>query len=48
MLYNRQMAFLYTKWFESPIAPQGVNLRIPMSYLLCDSLKFPSEVMGNF
>lgn len=47
MVYSQQLAGLYTKWFESPIAPQGVNLRIPMSYLLRDSLKFPSDDIGD-
>ncbi len=48
MVYNQQLASLYKKWFESPIAPQGVNLRIPMSYLLRDSLKFPSDNIGDY
>ena len=48
MVYSHQLAGLYTKWFESPIAPQGVNLRIPMSYLLRDSLKFPSDDIGDY
>ena len=47
MVYSQQIAGLYKKWFESPIAPQGVNLRIPMSYLLRDSLKFPSDNIGD-
>ena len=47
MVYNQQIAGLYKKWFESPIAPQGVNLRSPMSYLLRDSLKFPSDNIGD-
>ena len=48
MVYNQQIAGLYKKWFESPIAPQGINLRIPMSYLLRDSLKFPSDNIGDY
>lgn len=48
MVYSQQIAGLYTKWFESPIAPHNVNLRIPMSYLLRDSLKFPSDDIGDF
>ncbi len=47
MVYSQQIAGLYKKWFESPIAPQGVNLRIPMSYLLRDSLKFPTDNIGD-
>lgn len=48
MVYNQQIAGLYKKWFESPIAPLGINLRIPMSYLLRDSLKFPSDNIGDY
>ena len=48
MVYNQQVAGLYKKWFESPIAPLGINLRIPMSYLLRDSLKFPSDNIGDY
>ena len=47
MVYSQQIASLYKKWFESPIAPQGINLRIPMSYLLRDSLKFPTDNIGD-
>lgn len=32
----------YRTWFEQPIPPGGINLRWPMSFLLRDSLRFPS------
>ena len=34
---------LYRKWFESPIPPKQINLKLPMSYLLRDSFKSPTE-----
>ena len=34
---------MYRKWFESPIPPNQVNLKLPMIYLLRDSFKSPTE-----
>jgi len=34
---------IYRKWFESPIPPKMLNLRVPMSYLLRDSFKVPTD-----
>ena len=34
---------LYDKWFQSPIPPNNVNLKVPMSRELRDSLKKPSD-----
>ncbi len=34
---------IYKKWFESPIPPKGVNLKLPMPFLLHDSLRYPSD-----
>jgi glutamate/aspartate transport system substrate-binding protein len=38
---------LYDKWFQTPIPPSGVNLELPMNHLLRDSLKFPSDAVGD-
>lgn len=38
---------LYTKWFERPVPPKGVVMQMPMSFLLRDSFKFPSEKVGD-
>ena len=38
---------IYRKWFESPIPPQSLNLRVPMSYMLRDSFKTPSDWLPN-
>ncbi|MGH1573281.1 transporter substrate-binding domain-containing protein [Methylobacterium sp. P31] len=34
---------LYTKWFESPIPPRGLNLEFPMSDKLKELVKNPSD-----
>jgi glutamate/aspartate transport system substrate-binding protein len=34
---------IYRKWFESPIPPKMLNLRVPMSYMLRDSFKVPTD-----
>lgn len=38
---------LYRKWFQSPIPPKGINLNIPMNYLLRDSFKYPSDKVAD-
>ena len=38
---------LYRKWFESPIPPKQINLKMPMSYLLRDSFKSPTDWLPN-
>jgi ABC-type amino acid transport substrate-binding protein len=34
---------IYRKWFESPIPPQQLNLNLPMSFMLRDSFKVPTD-----
>ncbi len=38
---------LYKKWFLQPIPPNGVKLGIPMSFLLRDSFKFPTDKVAD-
>ena len=38
---------LYKKWFQQPIPPNGVKLDIPMSFLLRDSFKFPTDKVAD-
>ena len=38
---------IYDHWFLAPIPPKNVTLNLPMSYLLRDSWKYPSDVVGN-
>ena len=43
MMKSGEFAKLYTKWFESPIPPKGVNLMLPMSEQLKANLKALSD-----
>ena len=43
MMKSGEFSKLYTKWFESPIPPKGVNLNLPMSPDLKANLKSPSD-----
>jgi glutamate/aspartate transport system substrate-binding protein len=38
---------LYDKWFKSSIPPKGLNLNMPISYLLRDTLRFPTDKVGD-
>ncbi len=46
-IYDQDTQKLYKKWFLSPIPPHGITLDIPMSYLLRDSFKFPSDKVAD-
>ena len=43
MVKSGEFTKLYTKWFESPIPPKGVNLNLPMSEQLKANLKELSD-----
>ena len=43
LMDSGEFARLYTKWFQSPIPPKGVNLGAPMSKELQDNLKAKSD-----
>jgi ABC-type amino acid transport substrate-binding protein len=38
---------IYERWFMKPIPPKNVTLNLPMSYLLRDSWKYPSDAVAN-
>ena len=38
---------IYNRWFMAPIPPKNVTMNLPMSYLLKDSWKYPSDVVAN-
>ena len=38
---------IYDRWFLSTIPPKNASLNLPMSYLLRDSWKYPSDVVAN-
>ena len=43
LIKSGEFTKLYTKWFESPIPPKGVNLMLPMSEQLKGNLKTLSD-----
>lgn len=43
MMKNGDMEKLYNKWFLSPIPPNNANLQIPMSDMLREMLRNPSD-----
>ena len=47
IILGGQLNKIYTKWFNSPIPPDGVNLQVPMGFVLRDSLAFPTSKVGN-
>lgn len=42
-----ELVKLYDKWFMRPIAPKGLNMNMPMGYLLRDALRFPTDKVGD-
>ena len=38
---------IYERWFMTPIPPKNVSMNLPMSYLLRDSWKYPSDAVAN-
>ena len=43
MIKSGDLAKLYDKWFMQPIPPQGRALHLPVSYLLRDFWKYPTD-----
>jgi glutamate/aspartate transport system substrate-binding protein len=43
LIKSGEFSKLYTKWFQSPIPPKGINLNAPMSQELIDNLKTLSD-----
>ncbi len=43
LMKSGEFTKLYTKWFQSPIPPKGINLNAPMSKELSDNLKALSD-----
>jgi glutamate/aspartate transport system substrate-binding protein len=42
-----EFAVLYQKWFLAPIPPRGVVLGVPMSPLLIEQTRWPSDKVGD-
>jgi ABC-type amino acid transport substrate-binding protein len=47
MILSGEIYIIYRKWFEQPIAPKGINLALPMPYMLRDSFKYPSDKVAD-
>jgi ABC-type amino acid transport substrate-binding protein len=47
MMNEGELNKLYEKWFMQPLPSTGVNYALPMSFLLRDSLRFPSDKVFN-
>jgi ABC-type amino acid transport substrate-binding protein len=47
LMNEGELSKLYEKWFIQPLPATGVNYALPMSFLLRDSLRFPSDKVFN-
>ncbi len=43
LIYSGEARTIYNKWFMQPIPPKNTSLNMPMSYLLKDFWKYPSD-----
>jgi len=43
LMRSGEFAKLYTKWFENPIPPKGINIQLPMSDKLKELVKKPND-----
>ncbi len=47
IIISGEINTIYRKWFEQPIPPKGINLALPMPYILRDSFKYPSDKVAD-
>jgi glutamate/aspartate transport system substrate-binding protein len=47
IILSGEIHVLYKRWFEQPIPPKGINLNLPMPYMLRDSFKYPSDKVAD-
>ena len=47
LAHSGEFRQIYDKWFKSPTPPLGVNLSMPMSTLLVDYIRFPTDYVPN-
>jgi ABC-type amino acid transport substrate-binding protein len=45
MIRSREIYAIYDKWFAKPIPPNNTSLDLPVSYLLRDFWKYPTDVV---
>jgi ABC-type amino acid transport substrate-binding protein len=47
IILSGEINAIYRKWFEQAIPPKGINLNLPMPYMLKDSFKYPSDKVAD-
>lgn len=47
LIRSGELQSICAKWFQKPIAPNGINLGWPMPYLMRESLRFPTDRLGD-
>ncbi|MCS4511567.1 amino acid ABC transporter substrate-binding protein [Xylophilus ampelinus] len=47
LIQSGEIYELYRKWFQTPIPPKGINLELPVSSILRDSFRYPSDKVGD-
>jgi ABC-type amino acid transport substrate-binding protein len=47
IILSGEINTMYRKWLEQPIPPKGINLNLPMPYMLKDSFKYPSDKVAD-
>jgi ABC-type amino acid transport substrate-binding protein len=47
LINDGELTRLYDKWFMRPIPPKNVNMKMPMSHLLRDILRFPTDKVAD-
>lgn len=45
LIQSKEIYPIYDKWFQKPIPPKNTSLNMPVSYLLKDFWKFPTDVV---
>jgi glutamate/aspartate transport system substrate-binding protein len=45
LVNSREIYAIYDKWFNQPIPPKNTALGLPVSYLLRDFWKYPTDVV---
>ena len=47
IINDGELIKMYDKWFNRPIPPKNINMKMPMSFLLRDALRFPTDKVGD-
>ncbi len=48
IILDREIYPIYQRWFEAPIPPKGINLKLSMPFFLRDSFKYPSDRVDDW